>query len=258
MSAPYGTNQSSTGAVVLIALFTSLATSVAVSLLLIFVVLPRMHSDEGIKVVARFQTEKPIVVPNVIGMTPDQAASLLNNNALLLKMMNWEESNTVPRGKIMTQRPLQGSHIKPQEYVEVTLSMGTSHVTVPALKGLTRDRARQVLADLDLNVGTVEEQASTATEGTVLASKPAAGETVKKNSIVTLVLSSGVEKVTVPDVTRKGLTRAKKAITEAGLTVGEVSYSYNDYYDEGIVFEQNPAGGSLAPKESAVTLTVAR
>jgi hypothetical protein len=71
-----------------------------------------------------------------------------------------------------------------------------------------------------LKVGTVTHQTSKVPKGDVISQDPASGSFVAKGSPVNLVVSSGPETATVPNVV--GLTQAEAttAITEAKLKVG--------------------------------------
>ncbi|NPD30971.1 Stk1 family PASTA domain-containing Ser/Thr kinase [Eggerthellaceae bacterium zg-1084] len=62
--------------------------------------------------------------------------------------------------------------------------------------------------------------------------------------------------VNVPDVAGKTLEEATDAIQEAGLSVGSVTYAFDPNVESGKVTKQDPKGGSKAPLNSKVNLTL--
>src|SRR5580692_2530841 len=98
---------------------------------------------------------------------------------------------------------------------------GCAKMTVPNVEGLTQDAATTAITAAKLTVGTVTQQTSnTVAAGKVISQDPASGNSVAQGSPVNLMISSGPQMVTVPNV--EGLTQdvATTAITAAKLTVG--------------------------------------
>ena len=130
------------------------------------------------------------------------------------------------------------------------------NVTVPNVVGETEIGATQTLHNDNLSVGTSTSRASNSVKGLVLATIPAAGASVSKNSSVNLVLSAGpnVPVVQVPSVEGQMLAAAIQQIQAAGLTY-TVKYTTSDK-PEGTVLGQNPAGGSKVRANVPIALTV--
>ena len=100
--------------------------------------------------------------------------------------------------------------------------------------------------------------------GTVISTSPGPGAKAPKNSLVTLVVSSGPTTTTeapttststtsgtttVPDVTGKTKTQAKAILQANGFSVDASGCS-----SSGPVISQNPAGGTSAPTGSTVSI----
>ena len=92
-------------------------------------------------------------------------------------------------------------------------------------------------------------------QGTVIGTNPTAGTKVSKDTEITMQVSKGSEKITVPNVVGKTESEAKSAITGAGLTVSTVETEYNENYSEGQVIRQDPASGKVE-KGTSVSLVV--
>jgi len=116
--------------------------------------------------------------------------------------------------------------------------------------GLTQDAATTAITEAKLKVGTVTQQASNAVAtGSVISQDPASGSSLAEGSRVNLVISSGPQMVTVPNV--EGLTQAAATttITGAKLTVGTITAT-------GKVISQDPARGSSVAEGSSVSLVI--
>ena len=70
----------------------------------------------------------------------------------------------------------------------------SNELVIPSLTGKTIEEARNEVKGLNLSIRTIE-QASEQPAGTVLSQSPDAGSTVRKSSVITLVVSTGVPEV---------------------------------------------------------------
>lgn len=122
-------------------------------------------------------------------------------------------------------------------------------VSVPDVVGQTYTDASDLLTGLDLVPQRFEESSADVAAGTVLSTDPAAGTSVAHGQIVRVTVSSGPEKVTIPDVTRLDEAAARSAIEAAGLVVGEITSTYSGDIPNGAVIGSTP---------SAATGTVAK
>jgi beta-lactam-binding protein with PASTA domain len=91
----------------------------------------------------------------------------------------------------------------------------------------------------------------------VLTQDPPSGQTVAVTKQITLVLSSGPNAVSVPDVTGKSQNDATAALQQAGLQIGSITEKDNKNYKQGQVISTNPDAGSSVDKGTKVNLVVA-
>jgi len=130
-------------------------------------------------------------------------------------------------------------------------------MTVPNVEGLTQDAATTAITAAKLTVGTVTQQTSnTVATGKVISQDPASGSSVAQGSPVNLVISSGPQMVTVPNV--EGLTQAAAttAIRAAKLTGGTVTQQISNTVATGKVISQDPVSGSSVAQGSPVNLVI--
>ena len=92
-------------------------------------------------------------------------------------------------------------------------------VAVPYVEGLAQAQAVKKIEDKGLKAHVVPGFSQSDPAGTVMSQDPAGGEKTDKGNIVTLTISHGRPKVTVPDVVGKSQSDAVATLTAAHLTV---------------------------------------
>jgi hypothetical protein len=128
-------------------------------------------------------------------------------------------------------------------------------VSVPNLLTLTEDQAEDALEEVGLELGRVRRQSSDSEEGTVIEQNPESGERVDEGDPVSIVVSTGVVVVEVPDVIGLPEAEAVGAIEGEGLTA-EVVREPSDEVEEGIVITQEPSGGTELEEGDVVQILV--
>ncbi|WP_196592259.1 Stk1 family PASTA domain-containing Ser/Thr kinase [Pectinatus frisingensis] len=132
-----------------------------------------------------------------------------------------------------------------------------AQVVVPNVVGQSQEAAKNILTSKNLRVQVTENYDADVPEGFVISQTPAAGETVKEDRLVTIYVSKGGEKISVPDVT--GLTKEEAAnqLSKAGLKVGNISEEFSDR-PAGTVLRQSPNAGDKLEKGKSVDLIVSK
>ena len=167
-----------------------------------------------------------------------------------------QNSSTVATGNVINQDPVSGSSVAQGSPVNLVISSGPQMVTVPNVVGLLQGVATNAISAAQLAVGTTTPQnSSTVATGNVINQDPAGGSSVAKGFPVNLVISSGPQMVTVPDVMGQTLSDATTAITGANLALGNVSDQGSQGFIDRVI-DQDPAGGSSVAKDSPVNLVI--
>ena len=191
-----------------------------------------------------------VAVPNVEGLTQDAATTAITGVKLRVGTVAQQTSNTVAAGKVASQDPPTGSSLAQGAPVNLVISSGPQMVAVPKVEGLTQAAATTAIVGTTLKIGTVTQQTSdTAATGSVISQDPASGTSVAQGSPVNLVISSGPQIVTVPNVEGMTQTAATAALAGAKLKVGTVNAT-------GKVISQEPARGSSVAQGSSVNLVI--
>jgi serine/threonine-protein kinase len=135
------------------------------------------------------------------------------------------------------------------------LLTATTQVKVPSVVGKQLSVARPALAHAGFKVK-VNYHRSHRHFGLVLGESPAGGTEAGPGSTVTLTVSHGPGRVTVPQVQGLTLARAEAAIRKAGLRVGKVQSVNDSQFPPGQVSSTSPFGGQPEPLGTHVNLFV--
>lgn len=133
---------------------------------------------------------------------------------------------------------------------------GTTVVPGVALTGL--DEARATLAAHDLRADTTQAFSETVPRGSVIDLTPTAGTEVRKQSMVTLVVSKGPERYTVPDLVSAPESKLKALLGAETLTVGKLTREWSETVPEGAVISQAPAQGEAVKRGTAVAVVISK
>lgn len=133
-------------------------------------------------------------------------------------------------------------------------------LTAPNLVGKTFADAQNAAANVDPTIKVVKGETKFCPDqavNLVCDQTPKANETLPANKTITVSISKGVAPVPVPDVVHSKYEDAKKQLEDAGFQVKEVTETSSSQPD-GTVTKQDPAAGTLKPKDTVITLTVAK
>jgi beta-lactam-binding protein with PASTA domain/predicted Ser/Thr protein kinase len=129
-------------------------------------------------------------------------------------------------------------------------------VAVPNVVGIREDLAVQKVKDAGLEP-TVKKTASTEVEaGFVVDQKPDGGTRIQKGDQVTIIVSTGVPKTTVPGVVGLDYADAVDKLNQANLDARKREVFSRK--PEGQVVGQNPPAGNIVPEGTAVVLRVSK
>ncbi len=198
-------------------------------------------------------------VPQITGLTVEQARGITEPLGLLLVLDGEKipDADKVQTGSLFEQRPLKGSRVAHGGEVHAYIAIPPQLSTVPALVGQVVSAAEQQLQVAGLRLGTVSEELSaTIPPGQVISTRPAAGEKLRKNETVSLVVSKAPDQFDLPSLRGRTLGGAKAQLEQLGLLLGDVRKSTDDNAADGAVLRQNPPAGTKVSKGQKVDLVV--
>lgn len=172
-----------------------------------------------------------------------------------------EYSDTVEKGKIISQTPEANSEVTPDKTtVKFVVSKGAKPIKISDYVGMTINEALLDLANNGINESQVKQtqQESDKEAGTILSQTPSAGSSVTPGkTMINFVVSSGPNEVSVPDFTGMSKSEVQSAAKEAGLTVN-FEEDYDNQVPAGQVIRSNPSAGEKVKKNSSVTVTLSK
>ena len=137
-------------------------------------------------------------------------------------------------------------------------SSDSANIEVPQLVGETQAVANEMCEKKNLVMKVVSQKQSDKPVGTVLEQSIKAGEKVKKQTVIEVVICSGAEEVEVPAVSGNTQDEAWKILKDKGFTDYEVQMEYSDEYDNGEVIKTTPAAGETTTVDTKIVLVVSK
>ncbi len=199
-----------------------------------------------------------IKFPSVVGATTEQANATLTGLGLKTEIVEERFDEDVANDRVISTDPFAGDSIAPGGTVKLVISKGAERYTIPALLALTPEAAVNLLAKSPLKVGEITEVFNAKVpKGFVISSNPAPGTRVKRDTIVDLVVSKGVQTIDLTSYLGKNGEEALNELTMAGFNV-TATYAYDEKVMPGEVISQQPAAGSPLPKGAAVEIFISK
>lgn len=199
-----------------------------------------------------------ITVPSLAGMSQKEATALLAELSLKSEIGEEVFSEDIPVGKVISSTPGGGGKVSKDGVVKLNISKGKERITIPSLVGITPDIAIQKLAELGLKIGETNEIFSAAAEkGFVVGTEPKISTEVKRNSIVNIFVSKGIEQVSLISYAGKSGEEALSELTNAGFDVVP-AYKFSDSVLPGLVISQDPDSAAEINKGAKVTLNISK
>ena len=203
-------------------------------------------------------TSGKVTVPDIRGMTEEQAKAALKKKDLGIKPIKRTESKKYKAGLVSKQTPEAGEKVKKNTTVEVVISSGLvkSKKQVPNVSGMSETEAQKELEDAGFKVTSSFQYDDSVASGNVISTTPSAGTKAEKGSTVTMLVSQGTDKKTVPDVRGMADATAQSTIKNYGFNVGTVTYDYSDSVEKGMVISQTVTPGGKAAAGTTISITV--
>jgi serine/threonine-protein kinase len=205
-------------------------------------------------VLAGFLLLRPnrVPVPPVLGQTLASARQELDGAGFEVDIKR--RSDPAPVDTVIDQIPTAGERFDEGSTVTLLVSNGPTTVRVPDVLGLSESEARKRVNRAHLKPTVQGESSSKVAEGNVIRSDPGSGVAIDRGSRVILIVSTGPERVTVPDVVGQTQDDAFARLSRGGLSVVVRERASSE--PKGSVVTQTPPAGEEVDSGSRVTLFV--
>lgn len=136
--------------------------------------------------------EKPILMPNLFGVSPREAELILETYDLVLRARNYVYSDMYHEGTVMGQSYPPGQEIKAGSKINITISLGKlkEEMQIPNLVGKSLYEARERLRKLGVKIGEVSyQERDNILPETILSQSIEPGTHVTPEDMIDLVVS---------------------------------------------------------------------
>lgn len=209
----------------------------------------------GFMVLTKYIKTPEVTVPNVSGMTVEEAFNALSAKNLGLIRLREESNALVAPGEIVSQQPVDGASAKEKTMVGLVISSGRSRFIVPNVVNEPQDIAENKIQGAQLQVGKILPMESpTIPAGNVISQSPIGGEGRDEAVEVDLMISTGPpgKSFNMPDLSGKTVLEARAALSAVGIKDVEVQPA--NAADTEKVLSHAPLVGKTVYSRDKVTL----
>ncbi len=192
---------------------------------------------------------REVAVPKLVGLSAEQAERITLSSGLLLDADSRYYSNEVAEGRVISQLPPAGIHVRRGWRMRVAVSLGPPRAVIPDLIGQSPRAAEINVHRRGLDVGqvAVAHIPQAPTDQVIAQSPPPNAGTVTSPKINVLVSAPEEEpSYVMPDFIGRSLGEATQALQAAGLKRGTVTPA-EGAPTETIIHQAPPAGQRVKP-----------
>jgi len=200
-----------------------------------------------------FTRPERIDVPKVTSMQLREARERLDK-AGFENVEVERESSLADVDEVLAQEPDPGEQAARNDTITLVVSSGPGQVMVPSVEGLTRAQAVKELRGEDLRPTVTERASERVDAGIAIGTSPREGTEVQRRSRIRLIVSSGPEQISVPDLVGLSLDSATARLNDLGLGYRVTREESDRPEDE--VIAQDPGPDSTLDPGGRVVLTV--
>lgn len=199
---------------------------------------------------------KKVIIPNIIGMTIEDATKQLDKVGLKLTISGIVESDK-EENTILETNPVVNTEAKSGDIISVKVSGGVGKITVPDLRDYEINYIKDLLTQKGLNWSIDEEYSENIKSGYLIDQYPERDTEVEKGSTIQLTVSKGpeVKLVTVSNYIGENVDKAKSDLEGLGLVVALQEQETDRESEDGIVINQSLVNGNKVSEGTKIILT---
>lgn len=199
---------------------------------------------------------KDILVPDVIGMTKEEAQDALSVVKLQVNTTIIETSEDVEEGLVTRTDPEVETSVKEETDVNLYISSGKETISFKDYTGEPYEEVRAELIEQGFDTERIDESSSTVPEGSIITqSIDEDEEVVPSETTVTLTVSTGEARFEMRDLSGYSEKGVQDYANENGLSV-TFNEDYSEEVSEGQVISQDPAAGELLSSGNSFSVVI--
>ena len=201
-------------------------------------------------------SSKSVTVPNIVGMTVDNAKKELEKLGLNIKVSETVESDE-EENTILEMNPTANMQAKKGDTIEVKVSGGVAKVKVPDLRDYEINYIKDLLTQKGLEWNISEQYSENIKSGYLINQYPERDTEVPEGTTIELTISKGpeVKLVSVSNYLGQNVDAAKSDLEALGLTVILQEQKTDNESEEGVVLSQSIESGTKISVGAKITLT---
>lgn len=208
--------------------------------------------------------KEKIEMKDVTDETYDDALRALKNLGFQESNISRKEeySDDVAEGKIISQDPAEGEKVSPEsQKVVLTVSRGVEPVNMVNYSGYTYNEAVNDLMEKGIKESQIKKEetySDTTPENQIIAQTPKEGaEAIPDKTQITLTVSLGTDKITLPDLAGKSDIDAKNTLKDYGLEYGAAE-EFSDSVAKDQVIRTEPGAGQTVKIGNTVKVILSK
>lgn len=201
-------------------------------------------------------SSKNVTVPNIVGMTVDDAKKELEKLGLNIKVVETVESDK-EENTILEMNPTANAEAKTGDTIEVKVSGGVTKIKVPDLRDYEINYIQDLLTQKGLEWNITYQNSENIKSGYLISQYPERDTEVPKGTTIELTISKGPEEkfVSVSNYLGQNVDAAKSDLEALGLVVILQEQTTDNESENGTVLNQSIKSGTKISEGAEITLT---
>lgn len=176
-------------------------------------------SKDGVVKLNISKGKERIIIPSLVGITPDVAIQKLAELGLKIGETNEIFSAAAEKGFVVGTEPKISTEVKRNSIVNILVSKGIEQVSLISYAGKSGEEALSELTNAGFDVVPAYKFSDSVLPGLVISQDPDSAAEINKGAKVTLNISKGPEFVFIPNVISKTANQATLDLENKGLKV---------------------------------------
>lgn len=201
-------------------------------------------------------TSNKVTVPDIVGMTLNDAKKELEKLGLNIKVAETVESDE-EENTILEMNPTANTEAKKGDTIEVKISGGVAKIKVPDLRDYEINYIKDLLTQKGLDWNITEQYSENIKSGYLISQYPERDTEVTKGTTIELTISKGpeVKFVSVSNYLGQNVDAAKSDLEALGLIVEIEEQATDRESENGVVLSQTIESGTKISVGSKIKLT---
>lgn len=199
---------------------------------------------------------KDVKIPNVTGLTEDQATSKLTEAKLKVGETSQEANSDVEEGKIIRTNPKGDRTVKENTKIDLIVSTGKATEKFGNYVGEDFQVVKAKLTNAKYDIKTPVEVFSDSPKGQIIEQNIQSGqEVVPSETQIIFTISKGEQGYVMPDMS----TYSKKDVDDIASAQGlkaTYNYDYSNTVAAGLVMAQTPQAGETVFRGDSISVTL--